>query len=296
VVNGQCVINTGEYKFDFTSLSAKQISLTSGQYTYEFTFCQPSPQPCGSPPQSSLCQSYDRYEYSLGLWSQFTGWVATAGGASVTASLTGEFCEGTNRQTNVTFKCVDGAPAILAMEETSTCKYDMLIQVPRAVCSSSTSCCAPPTYTSTRVEIGGAKSVVQRDASTGDWFDGNYQGRGQRLLCSTYYNRCFTYPPSQATCVGSTYRPAPIQCFNSPDWSFVEQQPLSQSVSILQTIWLSNLDGNYVVTMPLGTGSTCVAVSGSAIDTSLGFSLTPDVTLWEVPPICLKQLNGTKKV
>jgi len=193
--------------------------------------------------------------------------------------------------TNVTFQCVDGVPGIVSIVEETTCQYDMVIQVPLAVCSAASSCCAPKTYTSTRMEIGGAKAVVQRDDTTGDWFDGNYQARGQRLLCSTYYNRCFTYPPSLASCVGSAYRPAPVQCFGSPDWNFVAQESLADSLPVVQSVWVSKLDGNYVVTMPLSTSTDCVPVSGSAIDTSVAFSLTPDQSLWEVPQICLKEWN-----
>jgi len=287
----QCVIDVGGSKWDFTSLSAKQLTFMEGVYTYEFTFCKASPQPCGSS-SSSLCQSNSPYVYTLGLWSDFKNWTASSG--RLTGTLIGEYCFDKDRVTNVTFECGDGPPAIVSMLELDTCDYQMVVRVPREICSSVTTCCAPPTYTSMRMEIGGARAVVQRDASTGDWFDGNYQGRGQRLLCSTYYNRCFTYPPTLASCVGSAYRTAPVQCYGNPDWSSVAQEPLSETNPILQTVWLSALDGNYVVTMPLGSSSTCVPVSGSAIDTSVGFSLTPDSSLWEVPQICLKQLNISK--
>jgi len=284
---GQCVIEVGGTKYDFSSLSSKQLSFQERGYTYTFTFCKSSPQQCGTPPATSLCQSFSQYEYSLGLWSEFKDW--TVAGGKLTGVLTGEVCDGSmDRVTHVTFQCGDGPAAIVSMEEEKTCEYQMVIQVPLAVCSAA--CCAPPTYTSTRLEIGGSKTVVQRDASTGDWFDGNYQGRGQRLLCSTYYNRCFTYPPTLASCVGSAYRTAPVQCFGSPEWTFITQLPLSDSTPIAQSAWSSNLDGNYVVTMPLSS-SDCVPVSGSAIDTSVGFSLIPDSSLWEVPQICLKQLD-----
>jgi len=292
----QCVIEAGGSKFDFSSLSARQLSFQERGYIYTFTFCKASPQPCGSLPTTSLCQTLNTFEYSLGLWSEFKDWNAGSGGQKLTGSLTGEVCEGTkDRLTNVTFQCGDGAASIVSMTETALCEYEMVINVPRAVCTPTASCCAPPTYTSTRVEIGGARQVVQRDASTGDWFDGNYQARGQRLLCSTYYNRCFTYPPTLVSCVGSAYRAAPVQCFGSPDWNFVTQSPLSDSTPITQSVWASALDGNYVVTMPLGASPSCVPVSGSAIDTSVGFSLTPDSSLWEVPQICLKQLDSTNK-
>lgn len=290
----QCVIDVGGSKFDFTSLASKQLTFVEGTYTYEFTFCQPSPTPCGALPstQSSLCQSNSPYVYSLGLWEYFKDWRVSS--AKLTGTLMGEYCHYKYRVTNVTFQCGEGPPAILSMDEIGVCDYQMVVQVPGDVCST-VNCCAPPTYTSVRMEIGGSKAVVQRDASTGDWFDGNYQGRGQRLLCSSYYNRCFTYPPTLASCVGSAYRTAPVQCYGiNSDWSFVAQEPLSEANPILQTVWLSALDGNYVVTMPLGSSSSCVPVSGSAIDTSVGFSLTPDSSLWEVPQICLKQLNISK--
>jgi len=288
----QCVIDAGGVKFDFNSLSSKQLTFVEGVYTYEFTFCKPAPRPCGSLPSTSLCQSNPPFEFSLGLWSEFKDWRVSSG--KLMGTLIGEDCHGKDRVTNVTFQCGDGTPAILSMVEVDTCDYQMVVQVPRAICSAVATCCAPSTYTSKRMEIGGSKAVVQRDGSTGDWFDGNYQGRGQSLLCSTYYNRCFTYPPTLASCVGSAYRTAPVQCFGSPDWGSVAQEPLSEANPILQTVWLSALDGNYVVTMPLDSSSGCVPVSGSAIDASVGFSLTPDSSLWEVPQICLKQLNVSK--
>jgi len=292
VAYGQCVIDVGGAKFDFNSLSSKQITAQVSEYSYEFTFCTASPQPCGTRNSSSLCQSNPPFQYSLGLWEQFKDWRVSSG--KLVGTLIGENCGGKDRMTNVTFQCVDASPAIVSMVELDICDYEMVIQVPLSICSTVTSCCAPPTYTSRRMEIGGGKAVVQRDSSIGDWFDGNYQGRGQSILCSTYYNRCFTFPPTFASCVGSAYRAAPVQCFGTPDWSAVAQEPLTEANPILQTVWLSALDGNYVVTMPLGSSSGCVPVSGSAIDTSVGFSLSPDSALWEVPQICLKQLNISK--
>jgi len=294
VVQGQsCVIEVQGVTFDFSSLSGKQISFQERNYTYDLTFCQNSPESCGSPPASSLCQTVPPWQFSLGVWSEFQDWRVSSG--ELTGTLVGEFCESSNRVTNVTFHCADGVPSFVSVLEVMTCQYQMVIQVPLEVCGATSTCCAPKTYTSTRMEIGGARAVVQRDGITGDWFDGNYQARGQRLLCSTYYNRCFTYPPSLASCVGSAYRPAPVQCFGGTDWAFIAQQPLADSLPVMQSMWTSKLDGNYVVTMPLSTSPDCVPVSGSAIDTSVAFSLNPDQSLWEVPQICLKDLHTNQK-
>jgi len=137
--------------------------------------------------------------------------------------------------------------------------------------------------------VGGPPVVVQRDGITGDWYDGDYQQRGQTLLCSTYYNRCFTF--TSTTCTGAAYRPPPSDCYGEPTHTNAAQFPLIDSGSVVQTAWVSKSDGQYVVTMPLGPGLSCVPVSGSAIDTSSGFSITPDPDLWEVPQICLKTLQ-----
>jgi len=285
-----CVIETGSNTFDFTSLQARQLSISAESYQYLFTFCQPGPQACG-PNQlnSSLCQSQSPWESSLGEWNGFSNWQGSVG--KLTGTLLGEPCVdiGAPRQTNVTFQCGDGPASWLSMEEVSTCLYQAVVNVPQTVCSSTSRCCAPPTYVATRIEVGGPPVVVQRDGITGDWYDGDYQGRGSTLLCSTYYNRCFTFTSS--VCTGAAYRPPPSDCYGDPTHTSVAQLPLLDSGSVLQTAWVAKSDGNYVVTMPLGSGSTCVAVSGSVIDTSVGFSLSPDPALWEVPQICLKTLQ-----
>lgn len=285
-----CVITAGDRTFDFTSLAAKQLPFNERNYNYVLTLCQTAPEPCGGT-SSSLCQSDEFYQFNLGVWHNFSNWRLDES-SNLVGSVSGEVCPelGIPRYTDITFQCGPEAK-ILSMDEVLPCKYKMVVQVPDAVCSRP--CCAPATYTSTRFEIGGAQAVVQR-SSSGDWFDGNYQGRGQSLLCSAYYQRCFTFSLSQATCVGSAYRAAPVQCFGPPDWRFKAQLPAIND-QVLQTIWVSTLDQNYVATASLDGSSSCVAVSGSGIDTSAGFSVTPNATLWVVPPICLKEMGEWKK-
>jgi len=288
-----CVVEAGGYSFDFSTLAAKQFSTESESYTYLFTFCQAGGQPCGTGgAQSSLCQTLPEgpWEYTLGLWDQFKNWQGSPG--KLTGTLIGEYCIGLDRETNITFQCGDGPVGWVSMVETSVCKYEGVIQVPSIVCGSASSCCSPPTFAAIRMEAGGTTAVVQRDGITGDWYDGDYQQRGQQLLCSSYYNRCFTF--TSASCTGSAYRPVARECYGEPSYTSLAQLPLMQGTDILQTAWMSKSDGNYVVTMPLGSVSTCVAVSGSAVETSVGFSLGPDPDLWEVPQICLKDVEVRK--
>jgi len=279
-----CVIEAGGYTFDFTSVEAKQLTFQEREYTYQFTFCQASGHPCGTREQSSLCQSFSQFEYSLGLWSAFTNLTASADGQRLNGTLTGEYCIDRDRVTTISFSCGDRLE-FTSMLEKDVCVYEAVITVPRAVCQRTVSCCAPPTYSAKRVEVGGNVASVQQDGITGDWYDSDYEARGSSLLCSTYYNRCFTFTP--VACTGALYRPAPTQCFGGAGWSQIAQLPLGGGGAVTQTAWASNSGGNYVVTMPLGSG--CVAVSGSAIDTSLAFSLQTDSALWEVPQICLKE-------
>jgi len=283
VVASACKIESGGQTFDFTTLSMKQLSWSNDQYSYAFTFCDVAA--CFNQ-SSSLCQTNLAFPegWSLGDWS--TAEWSRAGPDRLMASMKGAPCWQTNRQTNVTFECVDGEAKLLNVVETESCRYTASVQVPRAVCTPQISCCAPPTFSAMRMEVGGNIIVVQRDAVTGNWFDGDFEGRSQMLLCSSARNRCFTYTPD--ACVVSAYRSPPTDCYGQPDWDYYGESPLGGSPTKL-TQWMSS-DGNYVVTLPFSS-STCVPVSGSGIDSSFGVSLNVDPKWWDVPPMCVLALS-----
>jgi len=286
--SAKCTVDVGSYFWDFSDLDGKQVAYVApDQLTYIFNFC--SAMTCAMI-ASSLCQigTDSRDQNSLGLWSPSSIWSATSGEAvSVQiADGTPQWCI-SPRMTNVTFECADAlAPAFVSIFETAVCVYEAKIQVPRSVCPGyNPSCCTPATYASTRVETGGLTSVVQADAATGNWFDGNFQGKGQSFLCAKSFNKCFLF--TETTCVSSLYRPAPSQCFGTtPDWTLIKAGPLADRLPFRQAAWLSRADDSYVVTMPLGDARSCVVVSGSMAATSFEFTLTPNVTLWNIPRSC----------
>jgi len=287
VVSAQtCIVDVGDkFRFDFSSLANKQVSLSQGGLNYVFTFCGTNM--CGSE-DSSLCQDAGNDPNNLGVWTNDVKWQATSG-ALVSGEMFGSptWCP-EPRVTNVTFECGEGGPQFLDVTEEAICAYKARIQVPWAVCASAPPCCTPPTYSSTRLQRDGSVSVVQADAKTGNWFDSNYQGKRQSLLCSNDYGRCFTFTPT--VCVGAEYRPAPSQCFGvSSDWLFIKEAPLFVDSGLKQSAWASPTEG-YVVTMPLGGEGKCVVVSGSNVETSFEFSLTPNTTYWAVPRSCIR--NG----
>jgi len=281
----QCVIDFDNFHYDFTSLALKQISIpTPARYDYTFTFC--GAQTCGNQ-SSSLCQTnFASDANNLGTWNSADNW--RGGIYEVSASIYGDsmWCAAP-RTTNVTFKCVNGNPRFVSIVEPAACVFEAVIEVPLVVCAASP-CCTTPTYSSTRLESDGSTSVMQADATSGNWFDSDFEGKGQSLLCSKDYGRCFTFTPT--TCVTAAYRAAPSQCYGSTaDWTFVKEGPLVSSGAVRQTAWRSRADGSYVVTMPLGAPGSCVGVSGNKIDTSFEFSLVPNGTFWSVPKSCIKQ-------
>jgi len=284
-----CIVDADNFHFDFTPFKNRQVSLVVDNYDYVFTFC--GTQPCGDEP-SSLCQTIQSDDINnLGVWTDDVKWQASTGGV-VSGQMFGslKWCPAP-RITNVTFQCgvAIAAPRFISITETDLCYYEALIQVPYSVCNTAPPCCTTPTYSSTRLQSDGSTSVAQADAVSGNWFDSNFQGKGQSVLCSTEYSRCFTFTPT--TCVGSEYRPAPSQCFGkTPDWTFVKEAPVYVDSSLRQTAWFSRTDG-YVVTMPFGDAGHCVVVSGNKVDTSFEFSLTPNSTLWNVPKSCIRALK-----
>jgi len=281
----ECVMDVGKYHYDFSSLSGKSVTLTS-QYTYTLTFC--STNTCGDQ-QSSLCQKGQGQDFNnLGVW--FTADNFTGTPDMVSALIYGDpkWCDAP-RVTNVSFYCVDGDARFVSLVETAPCAYAAMIEVPLPVCGTAVPCCTAPTYTSTRLESDGTNSVVQADAVAGNWFDSDFEGKGQGLLCSKDYNRCFTF--TETTCVTSEYRPAPSQCYGSTaDWTYMKEGPLVVNGGMWQTAWRSRADGSYVVTMPLGTSRQCVVVSGNKVGTSFEFSLVPNSTFWNVPKSCIRML------
>jgi len=289
VVGAQCVIDVDNFHYDFTSLAALQVSLDLGQSSYNFTFC--SSNMCGNQ-QSSLCQAYTPQDLNnLGVWSSANNWKGKSAN-EVSAQIYGDprWCD-QPRTTFVTFKCVNGGARFVALGETAACVYEALIEVPAVVCAALNSCCTTPTYASTRLESDGTTSVVQADATSGNWFDSDFEGKGQGLLCSKDYARCFTF--TATSCATAPYRPPPSQCFGStPDWTFVKEGPLIFNGALRQNAWRSRADGSYVVTTPLGAPGQCVVVSGNKIETSFEFSLVPNSTFWSVPKSCIREGFG----
>jgi len=282
----QCVVDVDNLHFDFGSLAAKQVTFFSQEQNlnYTFTFCASNP--CGDQ-QSSLCQlGLGGDQNNLGVWSSADNWKGDTN--TVSGQIYGDpkWCDAP-RTTIVTFKCVTGGLRFVYIQEVAVCKYEASIEVPLAVCLAASPCCTTPTYASTRLESDGTTAVVQADAASGNWFDSDFEGKGQGLLCSRSYGRCFTF--TDTNCVTSDYRPAPSQCFGStPDWTFVKQGPVVFNAGVLQTAWRSRADGSYVVTTPLGGSGQCVVVSGNKVDTSFEFSLVPNSTFWSIPKSCIK--------
>jgi len=283
-----CTIDVGDFHYDFTKLASKQVSFTSPEgNNYLFTFCGTNM--CGSE-QSSLCQSFETDTNNLGVWTDSVRWKAETGVLFGEIFGSPVWCPNPPRTTNVTFQCAEGGPEFVSLTETAACYYEALIKVPFSVCASEPPCCTPPTYSATRLQRDGTTAVVQADAKSGNWFDSNFEGGGQSLLCSNDYGRCFTFTPT--TCVGSEYRPAPAQCFGmNPDWTFMKTAPLFVDSSLKQSAWLSQTYG-YVVTMPLGDAGHCVIVSGSGVETSFEFGLTTNSTFWTVPRSCIREGFG----
>jgi hypothetical protein len=280
------------HRFDFTSLAGKQLAFndSSEQFGYVFTFCQPAPEQC-TQQDSSLCQYAAQFtdQNNLALWSSASNWTAKTG--SLNGLMFGDprWCD-MPRTSNITFTCVDGPPKFVSVVEATTCYYTIVIEVPMVVCSNTIPCCTPPTYSSTRMETDGSESVVQADAKVGNWYDSNYQGKGQSVLCAQDYDRCFTFTPT--SCVSSAFRPAPVECFGTTfDWKSVKEGPLLAHDDISLTSWVSSTDG-YVMTMPLGSKSSCVVVSGSKRDSSFEFSLVPNTTWWNIPKSCIRERFG----
>jgi len=283
-----CKISAGGATFDFGSLSGKQVTYVDSKYVYGLTFCVAAEEACFGT-SSSLCQTEPalREGWSLGVWSGIQNWTSSSN--TLSGVMIGQQCAAGLRVTSITFQCIDGDAKFVGVEETSQCKYSAVVQVPQAVCSPTVTCCVPDTFTSKRLEVGGKIAVVQRNAGTGDWYDGDYQGRSRAFLCSSQYNRCFTF--NSTNCAASAYIRPPSECYGGADWTYVDKTPLVGTGEPVLTQWISD-DGNYAFTMPFGSSLTsCVAVSGSAVDTSLGFSLVPDSSLWEVPQICLRTLR-----
>jgi len=272
-VSALCVIDVGSFHFDFTSLKGKQIELTTPM-NFKFTFCQAAVAPCDGQ-KSSLCEINGTHHRNIALWSAAKNWSASEGKVSV--HMDGEpMCF-----TNVTFECVArDTPTFVSIDEPYDGQYEALIHVPNSVCGQS--CCTPTTYASIRRRGDGKTSVMQVEEKSGNWFDENFDGKGQSVLCSRSHDRCFTF--SSSTCTSASYRSAPAQCFGTtPDWTFIKGGSFAEAT---QTAWLSRVDGSVVVTKALGNAGSCVIVSGSNTDT-VEFSLSPNATLWNVPEVCL---------
>jgi len=287
-VSATCKFEVGGYVWDFCAFEGNQTNyLAPDQTEYVFTFCAAKLCPDIS---SSMCQfspdGMDRN--SLGVWAANSNWtwISTDSVSLQMGDGNARWCDAP-RTTLVTFQCADvSSPVFVMMEETASCVYAAQVQVPRSVCPGyNPSCCTPVTYASTRVEAGGLTAVMQVD-ERGMWFDQDYQGKGQSVLCSKTYGKCFTF--TETSCVSSQYRPAPSQCFDGPNWTLIKFGPLADSLPLRQSAWLSRADGSYVVTMPLGDSKSCVVVSGNKIDTSFEFTVTPNVTLWDIPQSCIK--------
>jgi len=270
-IRAQCVIDVGSRHFDFTSLKGTQIELVLAPLDFKFTFCQAATAPCDGQ-KTSLCQFDGTRHRNIALWSAAKNWSATDGKVSVL--MYGEpFCH-----TNITFECVArDTPTFVSIDEPWDGQYEALIQVPSSVCGQPAACCIPATYASSRRSSDGKISVMQAEEQTGNWFDEDFEGKGQSLLCSKSHDRCFTF--SSSTCTSEIYRPAPTQCFGkTPDWTLLKGGPIGEAS---QTAWLSRADGSVVVTQSLGEAGICVIVDGSKFD------FRPNATLWDVPKSCL---------
>jgi len=281
----------GNFFFDFTSLSGKQLTLATDYANYTFTFCEPDPELCANQP-SSLCQRASGDANNVGLWSTASDWQAI-NSRQFTGDIYGDatWCDAP-RVKNMTFQCVDGPAKFVSMNETASCYYEAVFEVPNAVCAASPPCCIPPVYTSTRLESDGTTSVAQADATLGNWFDSDFEDKGQSVLCVKSYDRCFTF--TDTMCTGSAYTPAPSQCFGlSSDWTFIKEGALLNTSTVKQIAWFSRASNSYVVTVPLGGNGFCAVVSGNKVDTSFELGLTPNSTLWNVPKSCIKNKFGS---
>jgi len=283
----KCVFDVGDHHFDFTALANKEITYDGGEYNYTFTFCGQSM--CHDKP-SSLCQRSARTDmYSCGLWTDEIKWTAKSG--ILSGPMYGDlyWCENP-RVTNVTFQCGgEGSPKFLDMKETANCVFNAVIQVPFSVCFTEPPCCTSTTYTLIRMQRDGSTAVAQADAA-GNWYDEhlNRKSDSMSVLCLKDYGRCFVFDATQ--CTGTGYNEPPSQCYGeSLDWSFVQEAPLADNFPVKQSVWVSPTEG-YVVTLPLGGSGQCIVVSGSNVDSSFNFGLTPNATLWEIPKKCV--VNG----
>jgi len=280
-VYSACTGQTGGRVFDFSSVDSQFLGFNDSIYNMSFTFCRPGPDLCDGE-QASICQMAlnHAWEASLGLWSA-AKWSATDRG--LVAVFTGKECHetGSPRLTTIRFECrnEDGKANFTNWNETSTCVYDGVIQVPRAVCGA---CCSPPTFAKKVLVSDGnftRMAVVQQDEQTGD----SYDNRGSKVhLCSKYYNRCFDWDAS--SCTGSAYSPPPSpQCITAN--SLIGSYPIVSGSSVIQSVWAVS-DG-YEFTVPLGSG--CMVVGGSNRSTALDLTTVPDEALWEIPEQCLKE-------
>jgi len=102
-----CTIKVSDRTFDFTSLSGKQLLFNERNYNYQLTICQVAPEAC-SGYSSSLCQSDESFQFSLGVWSNFTNWRVEGGQLIATAQ--GVECPEIQkpRLTDITFVCGTG--------------------------------------------------------------------------------------------------------------------------------------------------------------------------------------------
>jgi len=281
--SSQCVIDIGEYRWNFSSFIGKQLSYTSD---FVFTFCTASE--CGDD-SSSLCQ-LSKQPVSLGLWKDVK-WIMDGANRLSGMFIGDSVACAEPRRTNVTIECVDGPPSFVSfrMNGTQSCVYEAVIKVPLAFCPQPTACCAPPTYSATRLSTDGKLYVVQADAS-GNFIDQNWMGTKRSFLCKPSINKCLQF--TDTTCLSSMYRPAPPNCFgtNDPFWKLLATGPLLPNLPITQSAWYARSSGAYIVTMPLGGPTSCVIVGGNPQDTAILFSETPNTTLWELPASCIKQV------
>jgi len=284
VVGAACTVEADGRTFDFSQLSGKQVSSEDDLYRVDFTFCEDASNPCDSR-ASSMCQIDKRmpYQVSLGRWFNFSSWKAAEN--ELTGTLVGDYCSDIQkpRSTTVTFVCSGSSTVFKSVIEPSPCIYEAVIYVPTGVCSSQ--CCTPPTYALKTLAGVGSQAyvvVVQKDASTGDFYDGT--GPVTDTLCSKYYNRCFVF--NDTFCTSSAYVPPPSpECYGG---TLLGEFPVVAQQGIKQSVWAQQ--ANYVITVPLGGG--CVAVGGNGRTPTMDVSLSPDPALWEVPQVCFKALKS----